>query len=136
MRLPYKYILDACPVCGTGAVSPPVMVLDKLPLSGVFVDRPMAKPIAADNALHVCVNCGHGYLSHIIDPKRMYDQSYQHASMNSKMAHRGNDFLFDFILRSSDGRRFDYCVEIGCGDLYLLEKLGNHAFSVLGVDPQ
>ena len=112
------------------------MVLDKLPLSGVFLDRPIAEPIAADNTLHVCDSCGHGYLSHVIDPERMYDQSYQHASLNSSMAHRGNDFLFDFILQSGYGRRFDYCVEVGCDDLYLLEKLGKCSINVLGVDPQ
>ena len=112
------------------------MVLDKLPLSGMFLDRPTAESIAADNTLNVCFCCGHGFLSHVIDPERMYDQSYQHASLNSSMAHRGNDFLYDFILQSNYGRRFDYCVEVGCDDLYLLKKLGNCSINVLGVDPQ
>jgi cyclopropane-fatty-acyl-phospholipid synthase len=52
------------------------------------------------------------------------------------MAHKGNDFLFDFILQSSKGRLFDFCVEVGCDDLYLLKKLAKCSVNVLGIDSQ
>lgn len=124
----------SCSVCGR-----PVRVvlrLPRLPLTGIFVrSGSRRRERRYDQALGLCARCGHAQLVRALDPRRIYDGTYEHRSSSSALARRGNDYLAAFIRRVAGRRRFLRAVDIGCNDLYLTRKIARRVRRVLGVDP-
>lgn len=123
-----------CCVCGSPVRA--VLSLPRLPLTGVFVKiGSYARASRYDQALDLCALCGHAQLARALDPRRIYDGTYEHRSSASALARRGNDDLAAFIGRVAGKRRFRRAVDIGCNDLYLTRQIARRARRVLGVDP-
>lgn len=113
-----------------------VLRLRRLPLTGIFVEAGSRRSERRyDQALGLCPDCGHAQLVRALDPRRIYDGTYEHRSSSSALARRGNDYLAAFIQRIAAKRRFARALEIGCNDLYLTRKIARRARRVLGVDP-
>ncbi|MCG3175102.1 MAG: hypothetical protein MOGMAGMI_00024 [Candidatus Omnitrophica bacterium] len=123
-----------CCVCGSAVRV--VLDLPGLPLTGIYVGpRARRRDTRHDQALGLCARCGHAQLTRALDPRSVYDGTYEHRSSSSALARRGNDALERFIARVAGGRRFKRAVEVGCNDLYLTRRLARRARQVLGVDP-
>jgi len=124
-----------CAACGS-TVLREVLHLPKFPLTGIFVkpNDMNAYPVF-DQALLLCVECGHGQLLNTVDPKYLYQETYTHRSSASSIATSGNDFFYHFVKGIIGDRRFRCVVELGCNDLYLLNKLALHADFLNGFDP-
>ncbi|MCX6733044.1 MAG: methyltransferase domain-containing protein [Candidatus Roizmanbacteria bacterium] len=65
----------------------------------------------------------------------LYDDTYTHRTSTSPIATRGNDFFYQQLQKISNGRRFKSMLEIGCNDLYLLNRTQGLAEQSVGVDP-
>ncbi|MBI1883203.1 MAG: methyltransferase domain-containing protein [Chlamydiae bacterium] len=124
-----------CAVCGQTQLDR-IMDLPGLPLTGLFSSRAMGTPAETfDQALLVCVSCGHGELEYQIDPEKLYDSSYSFRTSQSDTARCGTHFFLSFLDQVASGRRFECVLDLGCNDLHLLNSLGNRASYKIGVDP-
>jgi len=119
--------------CGSNLVQ--ILDLPALPLTGIYLSGENTKQPTFDQAFDLCSDCGHGQLRYVIDPALVYDQTYAHRSSNSPIALSGNDFFFDFIREVTGKHRFRRILEVGCNDLYLLNKLSSIGEEIIGVDP-
>jgi len=70
-----------------------------------------------------------------VDPSIVYDSTYTHRGGNSRIATGGNEFFANFLASITEGRRFEKMVDIGCSDLYLLNKVKHLARECYGIDP-
>jgi hypothetical protein len=126
--------LTQCPVCGSAASSG-VLDLPAFPLTGIYAGDPAASYPKPDQSLKLCDDCGHGYLANIVDPTLLYEKTYTHRTGGSPIARASNDVFWDFVQKLAGRRRFASALEIGCNDLYLMEKLGALAEHAAGIDP-
>lgn len=124
-----------CNVCGSGDLQ---IVFDApaMPLTGIYLknDALEALPVFDQDFLF-CDDCGHGQLRNVIAPSILYDATYTHRTTSSPIATKGNDFFFDQLLKITNGRSFNTLLEVGCNDLYLLNRTQGLAKNVIGVDP-
>lgn len=74
-------------------------------------------------------------MSTIIDPEILYESSYSFRTSGSASSVSGNDFFHEFIKQVIKNRQFKTIIEIGCNDLYLLNKLKDDAERLIGIDP-
>jgi cyclopropane-fatty-acyl-phospholipid synthase len=125
-----------CSVCGSSFLDQSID-LPNLPLTGVYCDssKDLSSYLFHDQGLKICLDCGHGQLSKILDPSLIYDKTYFHRSSSSNIAKFGNDCFLDFInLILGDGT-VECILEVGANDLYLLNKIKHKAKSAIAVDP-
>ena len=124
-----------CSACGKKNIKQ-VLEMKKLSHVGVFcADKEEEKNYpTVDNMLMVCEDCGHGQLSYALDPNFLYNTGFQHCTSCSMSAKQANDWLFEFINKSSS-KKFDIVAEIGINDSYCLKKFSTNASKVIGVDP-
>ncbi len=137
---PEKYRINkkeksSCSVCfGHRLIQ--VLDLPKFPLTGIYVKKTCpGKYPSIDQALMLCVDCGHAQLLYVVDPDYVYLKTYSHRSSQSDIARQGNDFYFSFLEKTTKGCFFQRIVEVGCNDLYLLKKTQNKGEKIFGIDP-
>lgn len=124
-----------CSACGQSALEE-ILSLPRLPLTGVFVDpaQRLNYPNFDQGLMH-CGRCGHAQLREGVDPAYLYQDTYTHRSSLSPISTRGNDFFLSFLNDVAGARQFESIVEIGCNDLYLLNKIAHRGKVLTGFDP-
>lgn len=129
-------IRSYCVVCDK-KLENPTIELPRLPLTEIYIKRkPKTLAGFADQSFHICLNCGHGQLERILDPKILYGQNeYFFRTSLSGSAKVANDVFSSFIKRIIKSRKFDSIVEIGASDLYLIKTLARFAKKLVGIDP-
>lgn len=124
-----------CVVCGAKSTEP-VIDLPGFPLTEIYVDKKMSEKIGfVDQAFHVCPRCGHGQIAHVIDPEVLYGDSYATRTSTSASARGAIDTFLEFIDSTLKDRQIKSVIDIGCNDLYCLEKLSGRAGKLYGIDP-
>jgi Methyltransferase domain/Putative zinc binding domain len=126
--------LNACAVCGGDALEP-VMDLPDFPLTGLYVHKRDPDYRGIDQGLIICALCGHAQLRHAVDPQTLYADAYTHRSGESPIAAAGNDAFARFLFDMAGDATFRRIVEIGCNDLYLLNKVADRGEALFGIDP-
>lgn len=123
-----------CAICQTG-LGAPLIELPRLPITDIYVKEKLPKMVGyADQSFHLCQECGHGQLSTMIDPGVLYGD-YALRSTRTSGSRKSNDFFISFINRVVKDRQFKTILEVGCNDLYLLNKLDPKAERLIGIDP-
>ena len=124
-----------CSACGKAALEE-ILSLPDLPLTGVFIDPAQRENFPNfDQALMRCCGCGHAQLRESVDPSYLYQDTYTHRSSLSPISTRGNDFFLSFLNDVTGDRKFESIAEIGCNDLYLLNKIAHRGTHLIGFDP-
>lgn len=123
-----------CRICDA-PLPKPVIKLPRFPLSEIYVPRKPAEPVGfLDQAICLCERCGHGQIVRTIPPEVLYDSHYFTRTAGSTAQRAVDDFL-SFALPHLPKRRLKSVLEVGCNDLYLLEKIADRADSLCGIDP-
>jgi len=126
---------NSCNVCGSTELGT-VFDAPALPLTGIYTkdDSPAELPVF-DQSLMICRACGHGQLRNLVSPSVLYDETYTHRTSTSPIATRGNDFFYAKLEKILAGRTVKSLLEIGCNDLYLLNKAQGLSERLTGIDP-
>jgi hypothetical protein len=106
-----------------------------LPLTGVYLEHGSEQLPTFDQAFMFCMECGHGQLQHVIASSVLYDETYTHRTSLSPIATRGNDFFLSQVFKVVRNRKFRSLLEVGCNDLYLLNRTQDLAEHSVGIDP-
>lgn len=127
---------DACSICGTNDLSE-ILNLPNLPITGLFSkDRPVNFLSGFDQSLLWCPKCSHGQLRNQINPAILYDSSkYSFKTSLSATARHGTENFVAFLKRVSLKKKYKCILDVGCNDLYLLDKLGALGKYKVGIDP-
>ena len=124
-----------CAICGR-KLDKAVIDLPGFPLTEIYVKEKVTKRVGfVDQEFHLCENCGHGQLRNIIDPEFLYGAHYSTRTSISPSASLAIQVFLDFIDTALKGRKFKTILEIGCNDLYTLQKLRDRADQLFGIDP-
>ena len=134
LNIPYE-VRKSCAVC-EAKLDEPIIELPDLPITEVYTTKPVEEKVGfVDQNFHICRRCGHGQLSHIVDPKFLYNEAFFHKTSESVTARSATDFLVSFLNRVVKEREFSNIIEIGCNDLYLLRLLKSRSKRLVGIDP-
>ena len=124
-----------CAVCEKKILEE-IFSLPKLPLTGRFSPNPMAKmPSGINQSLLYCVFCGHIQLAHQVPPQALYDDTYYFRTSTSVKAKAGTEFFLSSLTQILGERNFSCVLDVGCNDLYLLQRLKGRAKVCVGIDP-
>ncbi len=131
--------LTECRVCGSQRMRR-VIELPDLPLTGIFISQKeknsSRKKYPNFNQVFLrCDECGHGQLLNSVSPSYLYQDTYTHRTSKSAISKSGNEFFYKFLKAVGRDRTFRCCLEVGCNDLYLLNKLGSICEYRYGIDP-
>jgi len=117
--------------CGTSLIK-----LPKFPLTEIYVDKKIEPTVGfVDQEFHFCSRCGHGQLINIIDPYILYGSSYKTRTSTSQSAIKAVDIFLEFVNKVIGNRKIETILEIGCNDLYILQKLKDKSNILYGIDP-
>ena len=126
---------ENCIVCGT-KLAKPVIDLPDFPITEIYVSEKVSEKIAfVDQAFHFCNYCGQGQLSNVIEQELLYGNDYVTSTSTSPSAIESINVFLDFINDNLKGRLIKSIVEIGCNDLYMLNKIKRRANKLYGIDP-
>lgn len=110
--------------------------LPKLPLTDTYCREPVANPFPGmDQRLLFCADCGHGQLETQIAPDILYGSNYCFRTSASATARKGTEFFLSMLEQVAPGRRFRCALDLGCNDLFLLDRLKEKADIRIGIDP-
>jgi hypothetical protein len=124
----------ACAVCGGPTES--TLELPGLPLTDTFTRTPVDNPVSGiDQTFRFCEACGHGQLGHQVAPEVLYGSNYCFRTSASPTARKGTDFFMSLLDEVAAGRQFRSAIDLGCNDLFLLDRVGDRAALRTGVDP-
>jgi len=124
-----------CSICGKPNFSE-VFDLPRLPLSGRFTKKPVENFISGiDQKLLYCVDCGHAQLFRQVSPSVLYNTRYSFKTSLSATARSGTGFFLHFLESLNIEKKFQCILDVGCNDLYLLEKLKDYGKLKIGIDP-
>lgn len=124
-----------CMICGLKQ-SKALIDLKKLPLTEIYVKKKVSNKLGfVDQAFHFCERCGHGQIANVIDPEVLYGNCYKTRTSTSASATAAVDMFIKFINSILGNKRIGTIVEIGCNDLYMLNKLKCRAEKLYGIDP-
>lgn len=124
-----------CMVCSKLSEDP-IFSLPNFPLTEIYVKEKSSESAGfLDQHFHFCENCGHGQISNVIPPSTLYGNSYHYRTSTSETGSAANDAFLKFIHSTIGDRHFKKIIEIGCGDLYLLNSLKDRADKIIGIDP-
>ena len=126
---------NACVAC-RGKNLELVFDLPKLPITGLYVKKsdPTRTDLQANTSFLYCYDCGQGQISKVVDPQLQYGDQYWFRTSTSPTAKAGIDFFHDYFEKQTQGRTFQSLVELGCNDLYLLQKIRHRAKECVGID--
>ena len=127
-------ITQSCNVCNSKNLQETIN-FPNLPLTGLYLDKPSLDGFNFNQSFLYCENCGHGQLKYIIDPEFLYDATYTHRTSASQISIKGNDFFYETLKSIISKKKYNQILEIGCNDMYLIDKLENKASNILGIDP-
>lgn len=131
-NIPFNVRTD-CAICGS-KLDNAIIELPNFPLTEIYTKYKIEEKIGfVDQKFHVCSKCGHGQISHIIDQKLLYGKDYFYRSSTSPTAPKAIDDFISFM-KPHIGRR-EKIVDIGCNDLYTLNRLSCMAKYLIGIDP-
>jgi SAM-dependent methyltransferase len=125
-----------CCVCGSA--TDVVQELPDLPLTDTYIDGDKAGSDIRgyDQALQYCPQCGHGQLQFQLQPDILYGKNYFFRTSLSATARKGTEFFISTLNSVIDiGKKFSCILDVGCNDLYLLNKMENRAQWRIGIDP-
>lgn len=125
--------LSACLVCG-GTDLIKYLDLGKQPLANSYQQK--YEPLKGyPLGVNLCPSCLHSQLTHVVDPKLMFDD-YLYVSGTSKTLGAYFDRFVDHVVRDDFGEMINLRVlDIGCNDGSLLERFRAKGNVVFGVDP-
>ena len=86
-------------------------------------------------SVNTCKNCGFKQLTHVVDPKILYQQDYPYESSLTKS---GLDHFYEFALSVKNQFKLksdDLVIDIGSNVGVLLDSFKSLGIKVLGVDP-
>jgi cyclopropane-fatty-acyl-phospholipid synthase len=110
--------------------------MPEFPLTEIFVDTRVEEKVGfVDQNFHICEKCGHGQIANVIDPDIMYGNYYRTRTATSSSATSAIDVFLNFVNRILADRPIRNLFEIGCNDLYTLQRLRHRADILYGVDP-
>lgn len=125
---------ERCAVCESQLVA--AIDLPKLPLTDSYCSEPVANPLPGiDQRLIYCQSCGHGQLESLVSPLILYGSNYCFRASASATARKGTDFFLSVLDEIEPGRKFRCVLDVGCNDLYLLDRLAPRAEQRIGIDP-
>ncbi len=126
---------NECAVCEKKLLEE-IFSLPKLPLTGRFSRKPMTKmPSGINQTLLYCASCGHIQLAHQVEPEVLYDDTYYFRTSASTKAKAGTEFFLSSLTQILGERNFNCALDVGCNDLYLLERLKGCTKVRVGIDP-
>ena len=126
---------EKCNICQSSELEN-IISLPDLPLTGLYMPKTASKKSPVfDNSFLICRQCGHGQLEKIIDMQVLYDDTYTHRSSSSPISTSGNDFFLNYLNKICKAEKFKSILEIGCNDLYLINKIQNKSDFITGIDP-
>lgn len=107
-----------------------------MPLTGLYLpEGSKDKPPSFDQGLNYCANCGHGQLKNIVSSEILYNDTYVHRSSKSVISTSGNDYFHKYIRKITGGHKYESILEVGCNDLYLIDRIQDLGDSLIGIDP-
>jgi len=128
-------VIKNCNVCGSGDLES-IFDTPQLPLTGVYLNPKDSITLPCfDQSFIVCHRCGHGQLLNVINPNILYNDTYTHRSSSSSISTQGNDFFEHFLRQIVGKNQFESVLEVGCNDLYLLDKIQDLGSNFVGIDP-
>ncbi len=134
MNNDYK-ILTKCNICDSASLDA-VFSTKAMPLTGLYVPADKQDELPTyDQSLIYCNNCGHGQLKNVVNPTILYDDTYTHRSSTSVISTSGNDFFHKYLRRIIQKQKYKSILEVGCNDLYLIDKIQDIGDSLTGIDP-
>ncbi len=83
--------------------------------------------------LNRCKTCGHGQLSHSVDPKELF-LNYRYSSGVSQTMRDYFAWFAEGIARTLDPTRHKI-LEIACNDGSLMREIAQYGFEIMGVEP-
>ena len=123
-----------CALCG-GSLAVAVD-LKALPITDTYCREPIANPLGGiDQKLVYCETCGHGQAEALIAPQVLYGSNYCFRTSASATARKGTEFFLSVLDKVAPGRKFRCVLDLGCNDLYLLDRLKDRATYRCGIDP-
>lgn len=127
---------ERCSICGK-LCEDPIINLPNFPITEVYTaEKPTQDCGRVDQYFCMCSQCGHGQLRNVIDPKFLYGASnYNFRTSQSLTGRTTADSFVDFFNDRTKDYSFKTIIEVGCNDLYLLERLSNRAEQLIGIDP-
>lgn len=126
---------EYCAVCGSHKFEV-VIDLPNLPLTGRYSREPMQTSVPGiDQQLIICERCGHVQLARQVLPETLYGECYSFRTSKSSTAQHGTDFFLGALNQLAPDRQFKCILDVGCNDLYLLEKLQDRSNVRVGIDP-
>jgi hypothetical protein len=134
MKNAYKTIAK-CNVCDSCDLDI-AFDIKAMPLTGLYLPKDKRGTLPSfDQGLNYCTNCGHGQLKNIVDPKILYDDTYTHRSSKSVISKSGNDFFHNYLRNIIGVNKYKSILEVGCNDLYLIDRIQDLGHSLVGIDP-
>jgi len=122
-------------LCGSGALEVAID-LPRFPLTGIYIDS--SEPDFNnfhDQALMVCMECGHIQLRNILPQKILYGRHNVHRSAQSHHSPQAIDYFVSYVKSLVPDRIFKCILEVGCNDLSLLNRLKVLGSESIGIDP-
>lgn len=133
-----SYMFDrsnACSVCGIRNQEVAIELPD-LPLTDTFCKNPISDPYGGlDQSLLYCSECSHAQLLNIVKPNILYGDRYHFRTSTSATARKGANHFVDFLSGLFPGKVYSTVLDLGCNDLYLLNKLKPFVKQCIGIDP-
>lgn len=125
-----------CVCCGDAQMKE-IWELEKVPLTGIYVDRPdnYGFPNFHDETLMFCESCTHMQLSNPVSPELLYLETYTHRTSGSAISSAGNDFLEGYLRSRFTDQGLGQILEIGCNDGLLLKSISDLGNNLAGFDP-
>ena len=125
----------ACAVCG-GRNQETIIDLPDLPLTDTYCGTKIPDPYGGLNqSLLYCSECSHAQLLNVVKPNLLYADKYHFRTSMSATARSGTDYFENFLKSLFPGKTYSTILDLGCNDLYLLNKLRPVAKRFVGVDP-
>lgn len=123
-----------CCICGN---MPEIAIdLPNLPLTDTYCREPVENRFPGlDQKLLFCPNCGHGQLESQLSPAVLYGNNYCFRTSASATARKGTEFFLETLEQVAPGRHFRCVLDLGCNDLFLLNRLKDKADVRIGIDP-
>ena len=130
------YLRTSCRMCAGSALRR-VMSLGATPPGNTFLtEAELGRPEPVyPLELHLCSDCGHVQLGHVVDARILYQNSYSYVSGTSPVFVRHLRDYAAHVIKRFDLKPGSLVVDIGSNDGTALRFFAEAGMRVLGVDP-